>query len=153
MLSKTERADIERACERVAILVSDCMDMDRHEEFASYHTQATEFVPPSAYPGPPIIGIEKVLARLKARSPLYVSRHTLSNVVAKALTRTEAECTAYFTHYAGNLSSSQDKLPLPMSGSLVSVGEYHMCFVLQEGQWKIHKRIGRFIFGGAFKPS
>lgn len=37
MLPPEERVVIERECERVAILVSDCVDTGRIEEFASYH--------------------------------------------------------------------------------------------------------------------
>lgn len=151
MPSKNERAVIERECERIATLVSDCMDAGRHEEFARYHTEDTEFVPPSAYPGPPIVGIEQVVARLKARDANLVSRHVLTNVVAHASSATQAMGTAYFTHYAGSLQTTGGSLPLPMAGALVSVGEYHMEFVLTDGVWKIHRRIGRFIFGGVFK--
>lgn len=47
MLPPEERVVSERECERVAILVSDCVDTGRNEEFASYHQTRRLF--PSAF--------------------------------------------------------------------------------------------------------
>ncbi|HSV53046.1 MAG TPA: nuclear transport factor 2 family protein [Burkholderiaceae bacterium] len=152
MLSREKRFEIEAECKRVALCASNFADAGRLQEYGDCHTDDAEFIRPSTYPANPLKGRAELVSSLKSRDENLLSRHVLSNMIVDVINDHEAQAIAYFLHYAARRNVDDPEAVPAVDSALKSVGEYQIRFVLQQGKWRIQRRVGRFLFGGVFKP-
>ena len=150
-MNARDRTAIERACERVLLDASHALDICDMELVALSFTEDCIFVRPSTYPGRPIVGRQQLIETIRARDPLYVGRHVISNIRVSAVSRTGATATSLFCNFAGT-ADPETGAPLAISEALRSVGEYEDHVVLRDKRWQIRQRVGRFILGAKFSP-
>jgi SnoaL-like protein len=141
---------IEAECLRVALTASLRGDASDAQGFAECFTADASFVMPSTYPGSPVLRREGLEAMINARPRRVVSRHVMSNMTVTVKSEMDVRGFAYFTHFVGALEDAANPVPLPIEGTLLSMGEYRYRFAFEEGRWLIKDLVGQFIFGGRF---
>lgn len=123
--------------------------MDHHlaDAFAALFTIDGSFLPPAEYPdGQAMEGREAIRAALRSRPASLITRHVSSNLRLESATADRMVATHYFTHFRDTCETGKT-LPLPIEGTMRSVGEYRDEFVRVDGQWLIARREAQFVFG------
>lgn len=145
----SEQAATSRS-ECVELIYRAAMLLDSHDAdgFAALFTEDGEFIPPSAYPGPGVISRDLIRQGVRARGTAMVSRHVTTNVVVDLIGEGRAVVSSYWVHFRGMLEP-EGTLPLPLTDSLRSMGEYRDELVREEDGWRICRRVAQFTFGGS----
>ncbi len=123
------------------------MDHHQADAFADLFTIDGSFLPPAEYPdGKAMEGREAIRTALMSRPASLITRHVSSNLRQESVTADRMVATHYFLHFRDTCEAGQ-VLPLPIEGTLRSVGEYRDEFIRTDGQWLIAKREAQFVFG------
>lgn len=135
------------ACVELVNRATYLMDHHHADGFAELFTPDGSFLPPAEYPdGKAMEGREAIRQVLRARPHTLITRHVCSNIRLVSATADSAVITHYFLHFR-DTAEAPDALPLPLEGTLRSMGEYRDELVRIDGKWLIAKRVAQFVFG------
>ncbi len=88
-------------------------------------------------------GRDAIEAMLHNRDESVQTRHVCTNIEVTDITVTTAKGITYFTFFNGE--GELDEV-IPLAGPKF-VGEYHDDYIMQSGEWLIHKRSVKIVFG------
>lgn len=133
--------NIHHACEQVFLQVAYLTDHGPQQDIADLYEEDGQL----NREGTLIRGRSDLKASYAKRPPELLTRHLVSNFVARPLSATEAMCTAYATVY--RFRSAQGTRPEPpvTCAGPESIVEYADHFVLGAQGWRIRSRTMRTV--------
>lgn len=131
VIEESERAAIERECERLVVAYT------HHVDFGEAGRVAELFTPDGVWESSDLRleGQEQIRERFSRRqdSSKRVSRHVCSNLAVQPVNESQAEGVVYLTLYRDD--GDPDQLPRPLAGPYL-VGHYRDRFVRTNAGWR-----------------
>ena len=143
-MNETERAEIERACERLSIAYA------HHVDFRAYDRFAELFADDGLLDvGTPMHGKAAIARGMSRRSDRLRSRHVLTNILIAVVDADHATGISYLTLYRhiGDESLQYDK-PVSFKHP-AAVGHYSDTFIRTDQGWRFASRKLEFAFSNA----
>jgi hypothetical protein len=137
--SAAERAEIERACERIVYAYSRALDMGDMSTAADFFAENGSMARPMA-PEQVIRGRETIRAALLTRPKTLLTKHLATNVMIDVLSRDEARGLSYLTMIS--TTPPGDAIAPYVSAGPVYFGEFKDRFLREGGEWKFLERRG-----------
>ncbi|HTV78346.1 MAG TPA: nuclear transport factor 2 family protein [Steroidobacteraceae bacterium] len=138
-LSAAERAEIERACERLTYVYSRALDVGDMNAAADCFAENGSFARPMN-PGQVIQGREAIRASLITRPKTLLTKHLSTNVMIDVESRDAARGLSYLTMIS--TTPPQAAAPPFVSAGPVWFGEMQDRFIRENGVWKFLERRG-----------
>jgi hypothetical protein len=133
--------DIHHACEQVFLQVAHLTDHGPQQDIADLFEEDGQL----DREGTLICGRADLKASYAKRPPELMTRHLVSNFVARPLSATETMCTAYATVYRfRGAPGTRPEPPVTCAGP-ESIVEYSDHFVLTAQGWRIRRRTMRTV--------
>ena len=139
VLSATERAEIERACERLTYVYARALDLGDMNAAADCFAENGSFARPMN-PGQVIQGRETIRASLITRPKTLLTKHLSTNAIIDVESRDTARGLSYLTMIS--TTPPQGAAPPFVSGGPIYFGEMQDRFVREHGVWKFLERRG-----------
>jgi hypothetical protein len=148
VLSTSERAEIERACERLTYAYGRALDLGDMNAAADCFAENGCFARPMN-PGQLIQGREAIRASLLTRPKTLLTKHLTTSVMIDVESRDAARGLSYLTMIA--TTPAEGAAPPFMSSGPMYFGEMQDRFVREQGVWKFLERRGsiQMKFAGA----
>lgn len=138
-LSPTERAEIERACERLIYAYGRALDLGDMDAAANCFAESGAMARPMT-PHQIVRGRDAIRASLAARPKTLLTRHLATNVTIDVESREAASGFSYLTMIACTPPPGAEP-PFEAPGPLY-FGEFRDRFVRAGGEWKFLERRG-----------
>jgi SnoaL-like domain len=148
VLSANERAEIERACERLTYAYGRALDLGDMNAAADCFAENGSFARPMN-PGQVIQGREAIRASLLTRPKTLLTKHLTTGVMIDVESRDAARGLSYLTMIA--TTPADGAAPPFNSSGPIYFGEMQDRFVREQGVWKFLERRGsiQMKFSGA----
>jgi SnoaL-like domain len=138
-LSQVQRAEIERACERLIFAYTRALDLGDSSGAADFFAELGSLARPMA-PDQVIQGREAIRASLLTRPKTLLTKHLTSNVIIDVESPESASGISYLTMIATTPPTGATAPHL--SAGPLYFGEFKDRFVLEGGVWKFSERRG-----------
>lgn len=148
VLSVAERAEAERACERLVYAYARALDLGdlsgAADLFAANGSMARPMTPDQL-----VQGREAIRAALLTRPKSLLTKHLTTNVMIQVDSREAATGLSYLTMIA-TTPGAQERPPF-LSNGPIYFGEFKDRFIREQGVWRFQERLGsiQMKFAGA----